>query len=129
VRSALAKLVGQVRCPAYALPAGSNFFKNNFFNDFFLFILGYLVEFFGNFLDTVLGPASPRPGANLVALTTSDPWVGFLKFCWLDILEFAWLHAGGSGFVGKNHAKLKKIQKNVYYVVTHRGISFLYGRI
>jgi hypothetical protein len=37
-----------------------------------------------------------------VALTTSDPWVGFLKFCWLDILEFAWLHAVGSGLTEKN---------------------------
>jgi hypothetical protein len=26
--------------------------KNIFVNDFFLFILGYMVEFFGNFLDT-----------------------------------------------------------------------------
>jgi hypothetical protein len=40
-------------------------------------------------------------GANLVALTTSDPWVGFLKFRWLDILEFACLHAGGSGLTEK----------------------------
>jgi hypothetical protein len=50
-----------------------------------------------------LGQASPRRGqrANLVALTTSDPWVGFLKFHWLDILEFAWLHAGGSGLTEK----------------------------
>jgi hypothetical protein len=69
-----------------------------------MFILGYLVEFFGNFW--TLGLASPRPGApvqgeNLVALTTSDPWVGFLKFRWLDILEFAWLLAGGSGLTEK----------------------------
>jgi hypothetical protein len=55
-----------------------------------------------------LGPASPRPGGPAGGpLTTSDPWMGFLKFRWLDILEFAWLHAGASGFDGKNHAKFK----------------------
>jgi hypothetical protein len=31
---------------------GTNFPKIYFFDDFFLFILGYLVEFFGNFWDT-----------------------------------------------------------------------------
>jgi hypothetical protein len=66
---------------------GSNFFKNIFFDDFFLFILSYLVEFFGTL--GLSSPKGPGRGPNLVALTTSDPWVGFLKFRWLDILEFA----------------------------------------
>jgi hypothetical protein len=52
---------------------GQNLSKNILFDDFFYF---YKVEFLGN--------------SNLVALTTSDPWVGFLKFRWLDIWEFAW---------------------------------------
>jgi hypothetical protein len=53
------------------------------------------VEFWG-ILGHFFGPASwalGLAGPNLVALTTSDPWVGFMKFRWLDILEFAWLHA------------------------------------
>jgi hypothetical protein len=62
-------------------------------------------------LDT-LAPASPaRPkggqGANLVTLTTSNLWMGFLKFRRLDILEFAWLYASGSGLTEKITRNLK----------------------
>jgi hypothetical protein len=46
-------------------------------------------------------------GANLVTLTTSDLWVGFLKFRRLDILELAWLHAGGSGLTEKITRNIK----------------------
>jgi hypothetical protein len=67
-----------------------------FFDGFFYFSNGYLVEFFGNFWDTLAQLALGLAGPNLVALTTSDPCMGFLKFCWLDILDLAWLHAGGS---------------------------------
>jgi hypothetical protein len=63
------------------------------------------VKIFGNFWDTSLAGLA---GPNLVTLTTSDPWLGFLKFHWLDILEFAWLHAGGSGLTEKITQNKKK---------------------
>jgi hypothetical protein len=81
------------------------FSKNILFDDFFYFSKGYLVDFFWNFWDTLgLG----YMGEILWhCLATSDPWVGFLKFCLLDILEFAWLHAVGSGLTEKNTRNLK----------------------
>jgi hypothetical protein len=91
---------------------GAKFCEKYFFTNFYTFAKGYLVELFGNFWDTSLAQlALGLAGPNLVALTTSDPWVGLLKFRWLDILEFAWLHAGGSGLTGKNTRNLKKSKK------------------
>jgi hypothetical protein len=78
------------------------FSEKYYFWRIFLLFKELLVEFFGNFWDTSLAQlALGLAGPNLVALTTSDPWVGFLKFRWLDILEFAWLHAGGSSLTEK----------------------------
>jgi hypothetical protein len=71
-------------------------FSEKYFLNFSTFQWAIWWNFFG-FWDTSLAQlALGLAGPNLVALTTSDPWVGFLKFRWLDILEFAWLHAGGS---------------------------------
>jgi hypothetical protein len=36
-------------------------------------------------LKKIITPSVP---SDLVGLTTFDPWVGFLKFRWLDILKF-----------------------------------------
>jgi hypothetical protein len=78
----------------------------HFFKNIFLTILSCLFwaiwwNFLGIFWTLALAQLAQGQGANLVALTTSDPWVGFLKFRRLDILEFAWLHAGGSGLTEK----------------------------
>jgi hypothetical protein len=90
--------------------------EKKIFDDFFLFIFGL----FGGILWKLLGHlghlAQLAQGqgamwANLDALTTSDLWVGFLKFRWLDILEFAWLHAGGSSLTEKIPQNLKNPKK------------------
>jgi hypothetical protein len=87
------------------MPREKNF-RKNFRKLFFLTIFSTFLSaiwwnFLGNFA-TLCWPSLPwLAGPNLVALTTSDPWVGFLKFRWLYIIEFAWLHAGGSGLTEK----------------------------
>jgi hypothetical protein len=44
--------MGEARGAGATGGGGDKFSQKYFFDDFFLFILGYLVEFFGNFLDT-----------------------------------------------------------------------------
>jgi hypothetical protein len=42
----------------------------------------------------LLVPLCPSVSIDLVGLTTFDPWVGNLKFWWLDILKFEGLEFG-----------------------------------
>jgi hypothetical protein len=100
----------------FFLGGGQIISKNIFLTIFSFLFWAIWWNFLGIF--GTLGPASPASprgarGANLVALTTSDPWVGFLKFRWLDILEFAWIHAGGSCLTEKITQKFKKSKKSL----------------